>query len=257
MNAGRRTWISRAAAGGALLVGLVLVLVILFGGSSGRTYHLIFENGGQLVSGNQVLVAGQPIGTVNSITLTDDRNADVSISVDEPLHSGTTAVIRATSLSGIANRYVSITPGAEQRAHSCRRGDDRARQHDIDRRSRPALQHVPAADAQGAPERNQGPGAAVRGPHRGRPPQLQVFRARPVDRAPAPGRGHPRPADLHTVPRLRLEGPRRDRIAETGPRGADPERQPGAWRRCEREQLAGPRARGAPAHACARRTRPS
>ena len=111
MNAGRRTWISRAAAGGALLVGLVLVLVILFGGSSGRTYNLIFENGGQLVSGNQVLVAGQQIGTVNSITLTDDRNADVSISVDEPLHEGTTAVIRATSLSGIANRYVSITPG--------------------------------------------------------------------------------------------------------------------------------------------------
>jgi phospholipid/cholesterol/gamma-HCH transport system substrate-binding protein len=111
VDAGRRTWISRAAAGGALLVGFVLVLVILFGGSSGRTYHLIFENGGQLVSGNQVLVAGQQIGTVNSITLSDDRNADVSISVDEPLHEGTTAVIRATSLSGIANHYVSITPG--------------------------------------------------------------------------------------------------------------------------------------------------
>ncbi len=111
MKVSRRGWISRAAAGGALFVGLVLVLVILFGGSSGRTYHLIFEDGGQLVSGNQVLVAGQEIGTVNSITLTDDRNADVSISVDEPLHEGTTAVIRATSLSGIANRYVSITPG--------------------------------------------------------------------------------------------------------------------------------------------------
>jgi phospholipid/cholesterol/gamma-HCH transport system substrate-binding protein len=111
VNAGRRTWISRAAAGGALLVGFVLVLVILFGGSSGRTYHLIFENGGQLVNGNQVLVAGQPIGTVNSITLTDDWNADVTISVDEPLHTGTTAVVRATSLSGVANRYVSITPG--------------------------------------------------------------------------------------------------------------------------------------------------
>jgi len=88
------------------------VLVILFGGSSGRTYHLIFENGGQLVNGNQVLVAGQQIGTVDSVTLTDDRNAEVTISVDEPLHQGTTAVIRATSLSGIANRYVSITPGA-------------------------------------------------------------------------------------------------------------------------------------------------
>ncbi|TMK75860.1 MAG: hypothetical protein E6G49_00595, partial [Actinobacteria bacterium] len=62
----RRAWISRAAAGGALLVGLVLVLVILFGTSSGRTYHLMFQNGGQLVSGNQVLVAGQPIGSVDS-----------------------------------------------------------------------------------------------------------------------------------------------------------------------------------------------
>ena len=65
VDTGRRAWISRAAAGGALLVGLVLVLVILFGGSSGRTYNLIFENGGQLVSGNQVLVAGQQIGTVS------------------------------------------------------------------------------------------------------------------------------------------------------------------------------------------------
>jgi phospholipid/cholesterol/gamma-HCH transport system substrate-binding protein len=90
----------------------VLVLVILFGGSSGRKYHLMFQNGGQLVAGNQVLVAGQPIGTVDSIDLTDDAQADVTISVDEPLHEGTTAVIRATSLSGIANRYVSVTPGA-------------------------------------------------------------------------------------------------------------------------------------------------
>jgi phospholipid/cholesterol/gamma-HCH transport system substrate-binding protein len=112
----RRAWISRAAAGAALLVGLVLVLVILFGGTSGRTYHLIFQNGGQLVAGNQVLVAGQPIGSVDSINLTDDANADVTISVDEPLHEGTTAVVRATSLSGIANRYVSITPGPNNAA---------------------------------------------------------------------------------------------------------------------------------------------
>ena len=111
MRVSRRAWISRAAAGAALLVGFVLVLVILFGGSSGRTYHLMFQNGGQLVAGNQVLVAGQPIGSVDSIDLTDDSQAEVTISVDEPLHEGTTAVIRATSLSGIANRYISIAPG--------------------------------------------------------------------------------------------------------------------------------------------------
>jgi phospholipid/cholesterol/gamma-HCH transport system substrate-binding protein len=98
-------------AGVALLAGFVLVLVILFGGSSGRKYHLLFENGGQLVNGNQVLVAGQEIGKVDDVQLTDDGQAEVTISVDEPLHEGTTAVIRATSLSGIANRYVSIAPG--------------------------------------------------------------------------------------------------------------------------------------------------
>ena len=89
----------------------MLVLLILFGGSSGRKYHLIFDNGGQLVTGNEVLVAGQKIGSVESIDLTEDALADVTITVDEPLHEGTTAIIRATSLSGIANRYVSITPG--------------------------------------------------------------------------------------------------------------------------------------------------
>ena len=89
----------------------MLVLVILFGGTSGRTYHLMFQNGGQLVAGNQVLVAGQPIGSVDSIDLTDNGQAEVTISVDETLHDGTSAVIRATSLSGIANRYVSVTPG--------------------------------------------------------------------------------------------------------------------------------------------------
>jgi phospholipid/cholesterol/gamma-HCH transport system substrate-binding protein len=106
-----RQWLARVISGGALLAGFVLVLVVLFGGSSGRKYHLLFENGGQLVSGNQVLVAGQPIGKVDDVALTDDGQAEVTISVDETLHEGTTALIRATSLSGIANRYVSITPG--------------------------------------------------------------------------------------------------------------------------------------------------
>ncbi|MGH2966448.1 MAG: MlaD family protein [Solirubrobacterales bacterium] len=112
-NVGRRAWIARVASGGALLVGFVLVLVVLFGGSSGHTYHLLFQNGGQLVSGNQVLVAGQQIGTVDSVSLTQDAQAEVTISVDNELHEGTTAVIRATSLSGIANRYVSIAPGPD------------------------------------------------------------------------------------------------------------------------------------------------
>ncbi|HXF01238.1 MAG TPA: MlaD family protein [Solirubrobacterales bacterium] len=113
LTAARTPWLARAAAGAALIAGLVLVLVVLFGNGNGRTYHLLFENGGQLVSGNEVLRAGQKIGSVKDVTLTDDSQAEVTISVDEPLHEGTSATIRATSLSGIANRYVSITPGPD------------------------------------------------------------------------------------------------------------------------------------------------
>jgi phospholipid/cholesterol/gamma-HCH transport system substrate-binding protein len=127
--------------------------VVLFGGSSSHKYHLLFENGGQLVKGNQVLVAGQPIGGVDDITLTNDSQAEVTISVDEPLHEGTTAVIRATSLSGIANRYVSIAPGpnnaAELKDGATLTGDKTTSPVDLDQlfntftpRTRKALQNV-------------------------------------------------------------------------------------------------------------------
>lgn len=103
---------ARAAGVGALIVGVVFVAFVLLGGDSGHQYKLLFQTGGQLVPGNEVLVGGQPIGAIDTIKLTDDAQAEVAITVDDPLHQGTTAVIRATSLSGIANRYVSISPGA-------------------------------------------------------------------------------------------------------------------------------------------------
>jgi phospholipid/cholesterol/gamma-HCH transport system substrate-binding protein len=97
---------------GALVAAAVLAALILLGaGGNGHSYKLLFETGGQLVPGNQVQVAGQPIGTVDEITLTDDAMAEVEITVDDPLTEGTTAMVRATSLSGIANRYVSLAPG--------------------------------------------------------------------------------------------------------------------------------------------------
>jgi phospholipid/cholesterol/gamma-HCH transport system substrate-binding protein len=106
--------VARVATVGALLAALALVLLLLFGGGgSNHTYKLLFQTGGQLVPGNEVLVAGQPIGSVDDIDLTDDWQAQVTISTDEPLHEGTEAVIRSTSLSGIANRYVSIQRGPD------------------------------------------------------------------------------------------------------------------------------------------------
>ena len=111
-SGGKGRVLARLAVVIALILGVVLVGLVLFGGDSGIKYKMLFETGGQLVPGNQVLVGGQPIGTVDSIKLTQDAQAEVAITVDDPLHEGTTATIRATSLSGIANRYVSVSPGA-------------------------------------------------------------------------------------------------------------------------------------------------
>jgi phospholipid/cholesterol/gamma-HCH transport system substrate-binding protein len=96
---------------GALAAVAILVTVLLMGGGSGHKYKLLFQTGGQLVKGNQVLIGGTPVGSVDEIKLTDDNQAEVSISMDQALHEGSTAVVRATSLSGVANHYISITPG--------------------------------------------------------------------------------------------------------------------------------------------------
>ena len=92
---------------------MVLVYAALFGNSDGYRYKMQFTTGGQLVTGNEVLVAGQPVGTVESIDLTDDAQAEVEVSLDRPLLEGTTAQIRATSLSGIANRYIALQMGPD------------------------------------------------------------------------------------------------------------------------------------------------
>ena len=106
--------IARVAAALSLGLAFVLAGVLLTGaGGDGRKYTFLFETGGQLVPGNQVLIAGQPIGTIDSIDLTDDGQASVEVTVDRPLTDGTQAVIRSTSLSGVANRYISVQMGPD------------------------------------------------------------------------------------------------------------------------------------------------
>jgi phospholipid/cholesterol/gamma-HCH transport system substrate-binding protein len=102
---------ARAAALAALAVVVIALGVILFGGGGEHKYTLLFQNASQLVPDNQVLIGGQPVGSVESIELTDNDLAKVVVSVEQELHEDTTATIRATSLSGVANHYVSISPG--------------------------------------------------------------------------------------------------------------------------------------------------
>ncbi len=90
---------------------VIALAVIAFGGNGGHHYVLLFQNASQLVPDNQVLIGGQPVGSVESIDLTEDNLAQVDVNIEQELHEGSTAIVRATSLSGVANHYVSISPG--------------------------------------------------------------------------------------------------------------------------------------------------
>jgi phospholipid/cholesterol/gamma-HCH transport system substrate-binding protein len=109
--------LARAAA--VLALALVVALaawLLLFRGAGGTEYTLLFENAGQLVPDNDVQVGGRRVGSVRSIDLTDDNQAAVKVRVEEPfapLREGTKATIRLTSLSGIANRYIALTPAPD------------------------------------------------------------------------------------------------------------------------------------------------
>src|SRR3954451_18900855 len=86
----------------------------MFGRGAPYTVTATFINAGQLVKGNNVEVAGRSIGKIKEITLDDHAQARVKMDVGSgfsPLHEGTTAIIRASSLSGIANRYIELHPG--------------------------------------------------------------------------------------------------------------------------------------------------
>ena len=106
----------RGAALGALAIVVLALLYILFVGNGTHHYSLVFQNASQLVPDNQVLIGGQPVGSVEDIELTEDNLAKIEIGIDQQLHEGSSAIVRATSLSGVANHYVSIDPGPNSNA---------------------------------------------------------------------------------------------------------------------------------------------
>jgi len=106
--------IARGAAVGALVAAVVVLGFVLLGGGGGHQYHVLFQTAGQLVKGDEVQVGGHGVGSVDEISLTKDNQAQVDITVEDsfaPLHDGTKAVVRLTSLSGVANRYIELTLG--------------------------------------------------------------------------------------------------------------------------------------------------
>ena len=114
----RRQRIRRIAAASTLALAVLIVLyLLLFAAGGGYKVTAAFENASQLVDGNQVSVAGAPVGSVTDIALSDDGQALVTMEITNdaysPLPAGTHATIRSQSLSGIANRYVDLGLPAE------------------------------------------------------------------------------------------------------------------------------------------------
>jgi phospholipid/cholesterol/gamma-HCH transport system substrate-binding protein len=90
---------------------VVVVAMMLLGGGDSYKIKAEFQNASQLVNGNLVEVGGVKAGTVSDITIGDNGNAVVELSIDEdykPLHEGIVAVIRQGSLSSIAGRHIEL-----------------------------------------------------------------------------------------------------------------------------------------------------
>lgn len=105
---------ARILATAALIAAVALLALAMFGDDGSYRVKAVFDNAGQLVRGNEVRVGGQPVGSISDIELDDSANAVVTMEIQDevaPLHQGTTATIRAASLSGITSRYISLKPG--------------------------------------------------------------------------------------------------------------------------------------------------
>jgi len=91
-----------------------LLALLMFGGGGDYKVSAYFQNASLLVKGDAVQVGGHTAGTITDVELTDSSQAKISMTVDDsvaPLHQGTSAEIRLTSLPGTASRYVSLRPG--------------------------------------------------------------------------------------------------------------------------------------------------
>ena len=116
-SSARSSVAARVGALGALGLAVVVVAVLILGGGSSYSLNADFQNASGLVTGDNVLIGPAAVGTINSIGLTDNGEARVTMSLRGgvgPMHEGTVARIDEDSLSGIASRYVELEPGPSQ-----------------------------------------------------------------------------------------------------------------------------------------------
>ncbi|ULE35196.1 MCE family protein [Mycobacterium sp. IDR2000157661] len=97
-----------------VMVLVAAMLVVVFGEfrfTAEKGYHATFTDASRLKSGQDVRIAGVPVGTVNAVKLNADNTVDVAFDVAKryQLYSSTRAVVRYENLVG--DRYLEITSG--------------------------------------------------------------------------------------------------------------------------------------------------
>src|SRR5918998_638047 len=115
-DAGGASPVVRGVVAGLIVLAAVAVAVALFMTDGGYRVTADFTNAGQLVKGSEVRVAGVSVGTVEEIEVSPEGTAQVTFTVEDdyaPLRLGTRAIVKPTSLSGIANRYVDLQLGPD------------------------------------------------------------------------------------------------------------------------------------------------
>ena len=89
-------------------------LIVVFGQfrfAAGNTFHATFAEASRLKAGQDVRIAGVPVGSVKDVKLNSDNTVDVTFDVDNryQLYTSTRAVVRYQNLVG--DRYLEITSG--------------------------------------------------------------------------------------------------------------------------------------------------
>ena len=115
----RRPTALRRCVAGAMLTALAAVAALAIGacgagGGSGYEVQALFDNAGFAVAGEQVRIAGAPVGTITGLSVTHSKLAAVTLRITDreftPWYENATCTIRPQSL--IAERYVDCEPGS-------------------------------------------------------------------------------------------------------------------------------------------------
>jgi phospholipid/cholesterol/gamma-HCH transport system substrate-binding protein len=102
---------------GIFTVAMLLVaamLIVVFGEfrfASSNSYHANFTEASRLKAGQDVRIAGVPVGSVKDVKLNEDNTVDVAFDINDKyqLYTSTRAVVRYENLVG--DRYLEITSG--------------------------------------------------------------------------------------------------------------------------------------------------